>query len=98
MVVPRLDMSTVLKGNNIPQMDRYTCVSSMVMAFECTYFLPFSLQVSFEFRSPLHSQLATLFFDEVVKQMVNAFESRAAKLYGGHRGPLKEVPTRRRAA
>ncbi|XP_018647331.1 hypothetical protein Smp_103280 [Schistosoma mansoni] len=38
--------------------------------------------VDFEFRSPLYSKIAGLFFDQVVTVMVNAFMNRAKVLHG----------------
>nr|CAH8824539.1 unnamed protein product [Trichobilharzia regenti] len=38
--------------------------------------------VDFEFRSPLYSKIAALFFDQVVSVMVNAFMERARALHG----------------
>ncbi|KPP75439.1 coenzyme Q-binding protein COQ10B, mitochondrial-like [Scleropages formosus] len=57
-----------------PVVERYTSLVTTVR--------PHLVKISFEFRSLLHSQLATVFFDEVVKQMVSAFERRACLLYG----------------
>ncbi|KAK9867614.1 hypothetical protein WJX84_008733 [Apatococcus fuscideae] len=38
--------------------------------------------VDFAFKSPLYKHVATVFFDEVVKRMMNAFETRCRALYG----------------
>jgi len=39
-------------------------------------------EVDFAFRSPLYRQVAMVFFEEVVQQMVTAFENRCEDLYG----------------
>lgn len=38
--------------------------------------------VDFEFKNPIFQKLMGVFFNEIVKRMVKAFEDRAAQLYG----------------
>ena len=39
--------------------------------------------VDFEFRNPVFQKLMGVFFNEIVRRMVGAFEQRARDLYGG---------------
>lgn len=41
-----------------------------------------SFDLDFAFKSPLYRQIANIFFDEVVKRMMSAFEGRCKTLYG----------------
>ncbi|CAL5227881.1 g10922 [Coccomyxa viridis] len=41
-----------------------------------------SFTVDFAFKSPLYHHIASVFFDEVVKRMMGAFEGRCQHLYG----------------
>lgn len=63
--------------------------TSIVLRHICTHFSvshPYNkftlFQVSFEFRHALHSQLSAVFFDTVVKEMVNSFLKRAKQKFG----------------
>lgn len=56
-------------------------------AKSCT--LDFS--VSFEFRNVLYTKMSQVFFDEVVRQMVNAFLKRANKMYGAPSIPDRKL-------
>lgn len=47
--------------------------------------------VTFEFKSALHSKLATVFFDEVVRKMANAFLKQATVRYGKESVPPKKL-------
>jgi len=41
-----------------------------------------NVNVTYEFRNPMHALLAAAAFDQVARQMIRAFEKRAHTLYG----------------
>ncbi|KAK3108677.1 hypothetical protein FSP39_013174 [Pinctada imbricata] len=50
--------------------------------------------ISFEFRYAIHSQMSTMFFDQVVKTMVSAFLKRAKKVYGPESMKSRQINVR----
>ncbi|XP_076755323.1 coenzyme Q-binding protein COQ10 homolog B, mitochondrial [Xylocopa sonorina] len=80
MVRPRLVKAECSDGRLFNHLNTLWLFSSGLKNNAQTCVIDFSL--SFEFKSIIHSHLSNLFFNEIVRQMENAFLAEAKRRYG----------------
>ncbi|XP_011643901.1 coenzyme Q-binding protein COQ10 homolog B, mitochondrial isoform X1 [Pogonomyrmex barbatus] len=80
MVYPRIVKAECKDGRLFDHLDTLWLFSPGLKNNPETCVIDFSL--SFEFKSVIYSQLSNLFFNEIVRQMENAFLEEAKRRYG----------------
>ncbi|XP_011350150.1 coenzyme Q-binding protein COQ10 homolog B, mitochondrial isoform X2 [Ooceraea biroi] len=80
MVYPRVVKAECRDGRLFDHLDTLWLFSSGLKNNSETCVIDFSL--SFEFKSAIYSHLSNLFFNEIVRQMENAFLEEAKRRYG----------------
>ncbi|XP_020285371.1 coenzyme Q-binding protein COQ10, mitochondrial isoform X2 [Pseudomyrmex gracilis] len=80
MIYPRLVKAECRDGRLFDHLDTLWLFSPGLKNNSDTCVIDFSL--SFKFKSAIYSQLSNLFFNEIVRQMENAFLQEARRRYG----------------
>lgn len=80
MIYPRIVKAECREGRLFDHLDTLWLFSPGLKNNSDTCVIDFSL--SFKFKSAIYSQLSNLFFNEIVRQMENAFLQEARRRYG----------------